>query len=165
MIVLDNIKLSQVGPPRDISGYAIVGLEDPAAVLQDVAKFAGKSVKADGKFHKVSLGMFSQFLATVRVAAKKEALVVTAGDRSKSTVEKVLKQQPGKSPLLLIAEDVGKMARFSSSFMSMSGGAMGVDMSFMEEMSTAQEKLFGLAVFSIYADDRGVVMTGRIDIK
>ena len=163
-IALHNARFSTKGPPSDISGFAIVGVADAPAVLTDLSSsmpMLGK-IKADGKFHKVSMGPFKQFVNTLRLAAKPEALVLTAGDSSHAMAKKVLADKKGKSPLLLVAEDVGKVTQLTSSIFDSVGGKAGAAWG---EMMTSYGDVFGLAVFSLHADDKGLSMIGRIDLK
>jgi hypothetical protein len=162
-IVLHKMRFSG-GMPSDISGFAIIGVADAPAVLTDLGgsmPMLGK-IKGDGKFHKVSMGPFKKFVNTLRLAAKSEALVLTAGDSSHSMAKKVLADKKGKSPLLLVAEDVGKVTQLTSSIFDNLGGKAGA--AYGDMMSTYAD-VFGMAVFSFHADDKGLSMIGRMDLK
>ncbi len=163
-IALHKMRFSSNGPPSDISGFAIIGVADAPAVLADIGGSMPMlgNIKADGKFHKVSMGPFKQFVKTLRLAAKPEALVLTAGDSSHAMAKKVLADKKGKSPLLLVAEDVGKVTQLTSSIVDNLGGRAGAAYG---DMMSSYADVFGLAVFSLHADDKGLSMIGRIDLK
>ncbi len=165
-LVVQNMKMSLSGPPSNMSGYAIVGVSNAPAVLRDLAGAIPilSSVKGDGKFHKVSAGPFSQFVSTLRLAAKPDALVVTAGDSANAIAKQVLSAKHDRSPLLMFAEDVGKVNQLTSSLFDQVGGS-DPSMAALGAAMRAQNNVFGLAVFSVHAGKNGVEMIGRIDLK
>ncbi|HTM20302.1 MAG TPA: molybdopterin cofactor-binding domain-containing protein, partial [Kofleriaceae bacterium] len=101
--------------PRALEGYAIVGVGDRAVLDQvgGLLEAVGiKDFKADGSFRTVKLpamGVFSDLIKRpLKIAGRDDALVVAAGDRARATAEKAMAQTGGRSPLFMIAYDVGR---------------------------------------------------------
>ncbi len=151
--------------PKDIRGYAVLGLQDPGAALAELNSFGGGGLKADGKFHSIPMGPAAEILDSLKLAAKSDALVFAAGSGSEKLVGRVMAQKGGKSPLFIVAYDVGNATKLMRQSLSAVGGAAGAEMEAMQGLSLAQEKLFGLAVMWIEPTDRGLRLVGRADIR
>jgi len=164
LIVLQSMGMSSA-MPKDIRGYAVLGVSDSGAALGELNAFGGGGLKADGKFHSIPMGPAAGILGSLEIAAKPGALVVAAGDGSKSLVNKVMAQKDGKSPLFIVAYDVGNVTKLMRQSLSAVGGAAGAELDGARELFLAQEKLFGLFVMWVHATDHGLRLVGRADIN
>lgn len=160
VLALMSIDLSG-GMPQSAGGFAIIGVKDAGTFLQSLGMLLGDAaskVKADGKFHTVDLGPVSSFVKSpLKIAGKKGAVVVAAGDKARATAEDATRGPASPSPFLLLAYDVGKLQSMMGSLMQATPE--------LAALNKAYEKLFGPAVFTVQPQPKGLGITARIDLR
>lgn len=111
--VLDG-SLGPDGKPTNVEAYGILATDDPAALVDMVAKEmsagggAPPKVPADGKFHDVVPAGQVPGLGAIRGAIKPKALVAAVGTRGPEAAESAL-GRTGTSPLFYMSYDYGKL--------------------------------------------------------
>jgi hypothetical protein len=170
VVSLESIELAKNPgefPVKTMTGFGLVAHKAPKTLFDFMVaqepSFGQLGIKADGKMHAID----TRALGTpfpLHGGIGTHALVVSAGDAALG--DKALAFAPaGKSPLLALTMDYGKVMALMSELERLTSGIDDPMAAASADLNAKLAALYGRSEFTVDASDKGVRVFGTIDLK